>query len=218
MAEERDRAAGWGGMILKLSGISWAGLHRRLTLLNWDGRHGLTLLGLCAAFIGLQLLVGRSALAYARGPLAAGELWRLITAHLIHLDLEHAILNSLGLVLMWALFARDYPGRGWFFIVTGAAAAIDAGLWFRTSTALWYVGSSGVLHGVMAAGTVAHVRRREVDAPLLVAFLVAKLAYEQTRGALPFSGSGEVVVDAHLYGVLGGLLVALFLRPGPGAR
>ena len=37
--------------------------------------------------------------------------------------------------------------------------------------------------------------------------LAAKLRYEQGVGALPFSGSDPVVVDAHLYGVAGGAAV-----------
>ena len=40
-----------------------------------------------------------------------------------------------------------------------SVAAIDTGLWLRDSTVAWYVGSSGALHGVMAAGTLAHLRR-----------------------------------------------------------
>jgi len=43
--------------------------------------------------------------------------------------------------------------------------------------------------------------------------LAAKLLYEQALGALPFSGSDPVVVDAHLYGVAGGAAVAAFLSP-----
>jgi rhomboid family GlyGly-CTERM serine protease len=196
---------------------SAASLHRVLKSLNCDGRHGLALLTTCAALIGIQLLDARQLLAYDRAQLAAGQLWRLVTAHLVHLDLEHAVLNSLGLVLMWALFARDYRPRGWLLILAGAMAAIDAGLWLRSSTVDWYVGSSGALHGVMAAGTLAHLKRRDVDGWLLALFLVGKLGYEQTAGALPFSGSGAVVVDAHLYGVLGGLAAALPLKPAAGA-
>jgi rhomboid family GlyGly-CTERM serine protease len=191
---------------------SAASLHRVLKSLYCDGRHGLALLATCAALIGIQLLGVRQLLAYDRAQLAAGQLWRLVTAHLVHLDLEHAVLNSLGLVLMWALFARDYRPRGWLLVLAGSMAAIDAGLWLRSSTVDWYVGSSGTLHGVMAAGTLAHLKRRDVDGWLLAAFLVVKLGYEQTAGALPFSGS-EVVVDAHLYGVLGGLAAALPLKP-----
>jgi len=66
----------------------------------------------------------------------------------------------------------------------------------------------------MAAGTVAHLERRERDGGLLAVFLLGKLAFEHWVGPLPLSGSDPVVVDAHLYGVLGGLGAAAFLRPG----
>jgi membrane associated rhomboid family serine protease len=101
-------------------------------------------------------------------------------------------------------------------IVLAAIAAIDSGLWLRDSTVAWYVGSSGALHGVMAAGTLAHLRRRDFDGWILAAFILLKLSYEQWTGALPFAESGAgVVVDAHLYGALGGLAVAAFLKPRP---
>jgi rhomboid family GlyGly-CTERM serine protease len=187
-----------------------------LTSLNCDGWRGLTLLAVCAVLLALTATgeAGRRLLEYQRGALAAGQGWRLVTAHLVHLDLRHTVLNCAGLALMWALFARDYTGRQWLAILAGAAAAIDAGLWLWSSTVGWYVGSSGVLHGVMAAGTLAHLRRREPEGWLLAAFLVAKLVWEHLLGALPLSGLGaEVVVDAHLYGVAGGLAVAAFLKP-----
>jgi rhomboid family GlyGly-CTERM serine protease len=113
---------------------------------------------------------------------------------------------------MWALFARDYAPRHWLPIVLGSIAAIDAGLWLRDSTIAWYVGSSGALHGMMAAGTLAHVRRRDLDGWLLAAFLILKLSYEQFSGQLPFAEGSVVVVDAHLYGALGGVAVAAWYR------
>jgi len=191
-------------------------LNRLLKSLNCDGRRGLALLAGCAVLL-LPVLAGdagRYALRYDRAALAAGQWWRLITAHFVHLDFDHAALNSLGLVLMWALFARDYRPLHWLAILVGAIAAIDAGLWLRDSTVAWYVGSSGALHGVMAAGTLAHLRRRDLDGWILAAFILVKLAYEQSAGALPFTDShASVVVDAHLFGTIGGAAVAAFLAP-----
>jgi rhomboid family GlyGly-CTERM serine protease len=188
---------------------------RLLRSLNGDSAYGVALLGACTLLLALAATgdAGRLHLRYDRAALAAGEAWRLLTAHLVHLDLRHALLNCLGLVLMWGLFARDYSPRQWLVIVLAASFAIDAGLWLCDSTVQWYVGSSGVLHGVMAAGTLAHLRRREGDGWILAAFLAGKLAWEHWVGALPLSGSDPVVVDAHLYGVLGGLAAAAFLRP-----
>src|SRR5215475_6873609 len=188
---------------------------RVLTSLNCDGKFGLGLLLACAVLLLPELggEAGRALLRYDREALAAGQLWRLLTAHLVHLDLEHAALNSLGLVLMWALFARDYKPGQWVLIVLTSIAAIDAGLWLRDSTVLWYVGSSGALHGVMAAGTLAHLRRRDLDGWILALFMIVKLSYEQSTGALPFTDSGAgVVVDAHLYGALGGIALAAILK------
>ena len=188
-----------------------------LKSLNCDGRRGLALLAACLLLC-LPALSGeplRALLRYERAGLAAGQWWRLLTAHLVHLDLHHALLNAAGLALMWALFERDYSPRQWLRILLASIAAIDAGLWLRDSTVLWYVGSSGALHGIMAAGTLAHLRQGEREGWLLAGILLLKLAYEQWLGALPLSGSDPVVVDAHLYGVLGGAGVAAFLRPRP---
>jgi rhomboid family GlyGly-CTERM serine protease len=193
------------------------GARRLLKSLNCDGKRGFALLATCALLL-LPVLAGdagREALRYDRTALAAGQWWRLASAHIVHLDFNHAALNSLGLVLMWALFARDYRPRQWLAIVVGSMAAIDAGLWLRDSTIAWYVGSSGALHGLMAAGTLAHLRRGDLDGWILAVFIVVKIAYEQGSGALPFSDShgGGVVVDAHLFGALGGVAVAAFLKP-----
>ena len=192
-------------------------VHHTLSSLNCDGRRGLALLG-AALLLLLPTLAGNGGqawLRYERGALAQGQWWRLLTAHLVHLDLRHALLNAAGLALVWVLFARAYSPKAWLAILLGAAAAIDAGLWLGDSTVQWYVGSSGVLHGAMAAGALAHIRRGERDGWVLAALLAVKLLYEQTHGALPFSGKDPVVVDAHLYGVLGGAAVAAFLRPRP---
>jgi len=192
------------------------GVQRLLKSLNCDGKRGFALLAVCAVLL-LPVLAGdagREALRYDRTGLAAGQWWRLLSAHIVHLDFDHAALNSLGLVLMWALFARDYRPGQWLAIVLGSVAAIDAGLWLRDSTIAWYVGSSGALHGVMAAGTLAHLRRRDLDGWILAAFIVLKLAYEQSAGALPFTDShAGVVVDAHLFGTIGGVGIAACLRP-----
>ncbi len=70
----------------------------------------------------------------------------------------------------------------------------------------------GALHGVMTAGTIAHLRRRDLDGWILAIFIVGKLAYEQLAGALPFAGTTNTIVDAHLYGAIGGVVLALLMN------
>jgi rhomboid family GlyGly-CTERM serine protease len=187
-----------------------------LTSLNGDGRYGAALLGSLAALLALQALgpAGLYALRYERAAIAAGQWWRLASAHLVHLDLRHTLLNGAGLALMWALFARDYRPWQWALILIAAVAGIDGGLWFLDVSLLWYVGASGVLHGVMAAGTLAALRRGEREGFILGAFLLGKIAYEQAGGVLPLAGAAvPVVVDAHLYGAVGALAAALWMKP-----
>jgi rhomboid family GlyGly-CTERM serine protease len=190
------------------------GLGGVLKSLNGDRAYGFALLGVCALLATLEFFgdSARQALSFDRSALAEGQWWRLLTAHFVHLDAEHAFLNGLGVVLMWALFARDYSPWAWAAIYSGSALAVSAGLWFGDPALQWYVGASGALHGVMTAGTLAHLRRRDLDGWILAVFIVAKLSYEQFAGSLPFAGSANTIVDAHLYGAIGGLLVALFLR------
>ncbi len=194
------------------------GLAHFLQSLNGDRSYGVALLVALAVFL-LPELDGqgaRAALAYERGAVAQGQVWRLLSAHFVHLDLEHATLNGMGLVLMWALFARDYSPLRWLAIYGAACLAVSGGLWFFSSDIDWYVGASGALHGVMTAGTLAHLRRGDLDGWILAVFIVAKLSYEQFAGALPFAGSPDTVVDAHLYGAIGGLATAWVIRPGHG--
>jgi rhomboid family GlyGly-CTERM serine protease len=185
-----------------------------LESLNCDRAYGWALLGACA-LLGLVELAGeplRAAWSYQRAAIAAGEWWRVLTAHFVHLDANHALLNGLGLVLMLALFARDFSPLRWLAIYLVSALSISLGLYLFDPQVEWYVGASGALHGVMAAGTLAHLRRRDLDGWILAVFILAKLSYEQVAGPMPFAGAANTLVDAHLYGAIGGLVLALFLR------
>jgi len=108
------------------------------------------------------------------------------------------------------LFPRHYSLPQWLLILLASVVAIDVGFVFYEPQLQWYVGLSGVLHGALAAGAVAWWRQETKPLALALSLvLVAKLAWEQLHGALPFSGDMPVIVDAHLYGALGGLAAGL---------
>ena len=190
------------------------GLAGILRSLNCDRGYGIALLGACALLAVPELLgePARQAMSFDRQAIGEGQWWRLLSAHFVHLDSAHALLNGFGVVLMWALFARDYSPWRWVAIYCASALAVSAGLWFLDPELQWYVGASGALHGVMTAGTIAHLRRRDLDGWILAIFIVLKLAYEQFAGALPFAGTADTIVDAHLYGAIGGVVLALLLN------
>jgi rhomboid family GlyGly-CTERM serine protease len=174
------------------------------------------LLGLLLAALVLLSLAGenwQSLLRYERaGVLDRAEYWRLFTAHLVHGSALHLLLNVAGLGLIAALFSRDYSLRAWLLILAASMAAIDLGFVLYEPQLQWYVGFSGVLHGALAAGAIAWWRHESRALALsLSSILVAKLAWEQYHGALPLSGNMPVIVDAHLYGAIGGAITASIL-------
>ncbi len=184
-------------------------LARFAEALQWDRGRWMWLLLFLLILDGVLALgdgVGE-ALRYDRGAIAAGGWWRLLTAHMVHLDLHHLLLNELGLVLMWSLFAQDYDPVEWCIIVLSGALAISSGLWWLSPRIAWYVGASGVLHSIMAAGVARHLAVRAWDRWILLVCLCGKLAYEQLGGREP----PMVVVDAHLYGAACGFAVGAAL-------
>lgn len=157
------------------------------------------------------------ALRYERDAVLAGEAWRLLTGHLVHADAAHLGWNLLGVLIVAFLFARDYTWRQWLLVLVLATVTIDLGFLLLEPQLEWYVGFSGVLHGLMAAGLVAWLRTsRDVITWIVVLLFAAKLAWEHFAGPLPFTAqslSMPVVHEAHTYGAIGGLLAALWLAP-----
>jgi rhomboid family GlyGly-CTERM serine protease len=169
-------------------------------------------------YISISILVmmtgdlGKEVLRYDRVWIGQGEAWRLISGHFAHLGWSHLALNSAGLLLVWFLIGGAYTLRTWVLIVGVTMATMDIGFWFLNPELYWYVGMSGLLHGLLAAGIVTRLRSIDAETAILLLLLIAKIAWEQFSGPVPGSEStsgGPVVVDAHLYGALGGILGAL---------
>jgi len=149
---------------------------------------------------------------YDRIGLENGELWRLVTGHLVHLGFGHLWPNVLALIVIGSLFEDVLSPLEWLVAALGCALAIDAGLYALDPDLQWYVGLSGVLHGIVACGALLLVRARHAVGWVLAIGLGAKLAWEHWAGPVPFTAAsvgGPVIVAAHLYGATAGTLAAL---------
>ena len=158
---------------------------------------------------------GKEALRYDRVWIGQGETWRLISAHFTHLGWPHLTLNGAGLLLVWFLVGGAYSLRVWVAITGVTFATMDIGFWFLNPELNWYVGMSGVLHGLLIAGIVTRLRNIDAETAILLLLVAGKISWEQFSGPVPGSEStsgGPVIVDAHLYGALGGALGALLSR------
>lgn len=184
----------------------------------WSAVTALLLLAAMLQVSGLTPL-----LRYSRDAIAAGEIWRLITGHLLHLGAAHFALNAVGTVLAAALVGAQLRPFAWGWVWLTCALSVSAGLWFLQPGIGWYVGLSGVLHGLIVAGAVTGLGdyRERLFAATVLAAIVAKLGWEQWSGAMPGTAAlagGSVVTEAHLYGAVGGLIAGLAVLASRGLQ
>ena len=152
--------------------------------------------------------------------LAFAEPWRLLSAHFVHLGWVHLWLNLAGLALLWLLLGDTLKSLWWGSGVFVLAFGVSLALLICSPAVEWYVGFSGVLHGLFVAGAIANLSRMTPLALSILAVLFVKLIVEWIAWEDPVTEGligAAVIVDAHVYGVLlgagyGALSFAPFLR------
>ena len=174
----------------------------------------LTAFGLGVLFLLLQLLPPSSqiGLAFLRGGLEEGQLWRLLTGHFIHFTFYHALMNALGVVLVcWALLNRLRLGV--FLVMTVCLPLwISFGIWCFFTEIGQYRGYSATIYGLIAAGLIIEWRHNKTIYSIGLLLLSGKIAYEQWPNYDVNYLMGEigvpVAIEAHLLGYFGGLVFA----------
>lgn len=155
---------------------------------------------------------GRLLLRFDRTGLQSWQLWRLLTAHLVHLSWGHALMNVAALALIGEIFRRQMSEADWAVAALVSALGVSLGLYLATPVD-WYVGLSGVLHGFLVYGAIRMIRQGIRFGWLIVVVVAGKVVVEQTVGPVPYTAAvagGPVVVDAHQYGAIaGGVAIAL---------
>lgn len=179
--------------------------------------------GTALALAGLVLAVAalpapaRQALRFEREAVLSGEWWRLLSAHFVHTGTQHMALNLAALALLALLAPRGYwrccPRRALEFTAVGGLLSL--GLLASHPELGWYLGFSGVAHGLLVLVITELVRPHRLLAAALTIGLAAKLAAEQLWGAPAHTAAlvgAPVIVDSHLLGALAGLLTGVTVR------
>lgn len=184
--------------------------------MNRETRIAVATIALALACAGLQATGLVPWLRYDRVAIAGGEVWRLITGHLVHLGAAHLAVNVAGLALVALLVGRYLSLRAWAATFFLCCLTTAGGLLWLSPDVRWYVGLSGVLHGLLVAGAARAAQRgpERLFNTLVLAIVAAKLGWEQFFGAVPGTSrlaGGSVIVDAHLFGAVGGLAVVVVL-------
>lgn len=153
-----------------------------------------------------------NALRYDALAINNGEIWRLFTAHFVHLTWSHLWLNLAGLLLVFVFFGKCISSTSWLIYISINTLTISLLIYFLNPEIVWYVGLSGVLHGLFIIGGIADIQYRKWEGIGFTSIIIAKVIYEQIAGPLPGSeetAGGPVLVDAHFYGVIIGLVLSL---------
>jgi rhomboid family GlyGly-CTERM serine protease len=179
--------------------------------------------GLACVCLGLAPFgdTARLWLRFERAPVGAGQWWRLLSAHVVHLSWPHTLMNVAGLLLIGAIAGQSVRPREWWIVTVAGACGISLGLYFLAPSVTWYVGLSGVLHALLMAVALALLAERDWLGLWLIAGVVAKILYEQLVGALPATQSlagDSVIVQAHLYGAVCGVAFFGICRFAPAPR
>lgn len=164
-------------------------------------------------------------LAYERGAILGGEVWRLWTCHLVHFSLAQAVADSLVVLSMGALAEPAIGTRRLLLAFILGAPFISLGLLASAPDMLEYRGASGI--AVMAAVPAAAVMWHESPAwkasvMVLVSAFAAKTLAEAAGGLSASAVLPEiarVAWQSHILGALAGVsLLALAGRRLLGPR
>ena len=143
---------------------------------------------------------------------AEGEYWRGYTAHWVHANWQHLLLNAIGLTLCMSIVSPTWSIWRWVAYHLYLPLGISILFTLRNPELNWYVGYSGVLFGIYLLAAIDLYPRDKTIARLLGAAIVIKVVLEQSGETTLTSGKLigiPVVIDAHLYGLLLGLSIAL---------
>ncbi len=154
----------------------------------------------------------RSVLEYHRAQ--PEQVWRALTGHLLHSNHWHLVMNLGALVLMLMLHQLYYSLKSFILLLVSGCVGISVLLFLFSPEIQIYVGLSGWLHCFITTGALLDIKHKVQSGWLILLGVIAKVAYEQWQGPdadLAALINANVAIDAHLYGVICGLLLGLVL-------
>lgn len=158
-------------------------------------------IGLVVFMLLLQLSQLQTSLSYSQSGLASGEIWRLVSAHFVHLSWPHVWLNVAGLSLCGLLNPKIFRLKLLAQLVF-LSFGISILLWQFNHEVSQYVGFSGVLYGLFL---LALWPLREDLFSLLMLVGIFFWALWQWKFGVPIEEQrligGQVISIAHLYGL-----------------
>jgi rhomboid family GlyGly-CTERM serine protease len=149
---------------------------------------------------------------YQRYAIANGQVWRLLTANIVHTGPMHVLANLLGLLVLWEISSAWLQQKEQLLILVVSMLLISLGIYFLFPGISWYLGLSGALHALWCAAALLGLKRERFLSITLLILLMTKIIWEITIGPMPMSyffAGGPVLFQAHWLGVGSGLIIAI---------
>ncbi len=140
------------------------------------------------------------------GILQNGDLWRLVSGHLVHASWQHLALNVINLFLLRLVFSQWMSLSTFTIFILINTISISIGLIFSTSLT-YYVGFSGVFYALLIYFLLSYWNTQRIIFSIAIVCVVGKIFYEQWIGVskeLVDFIDIAVAIDAHAWGLLSG--------------
>jgi rhomboid family GlyGly-CTERM serine protease len=152
-------------------------------------------------------------LMFDRDAINEGQIWRLFSGHFVHLSMSHLLGNALGIVLLAYIAGRSLNNLVGILLLAWCVVVVGIGLYGYADYLDYYVGLSGVLHGLLLVAPFVSPFYSRAIAGCFLLVIVSKVVWEQSSWyddmAMAGMIGGRVEVNAHLLGVIAGLVFLL---------
>lgn len=152
---------------------------------------------------------------YHRIFISNGELWRIVSGNFTHSNFPHLFLNLAGLWIFTFLFIDTLKTKTFIVSTTFLSIFVGLGLYLLNPELTRYYGFSGVLYGLFICGATGAILHKDLfTGASVIIFIIGKVIWDLYYGGN--SSSEELIgipvaVDAHLYGLIGAMIISSFL-------
>lgn len=143
-------------------------------------------------------------------PRTLGGLYGIFTAPLLHASFGHLITNSVGLLIFGTLTLL-YGRREFLWVTVAGVLVGGVGTWLFGSARGIHIGFSGVVFAYFGYVVARGWYERSIRS-IAISVAVLLVWGSVIFGAIPFLAGPGISWEAHLFGMLGGILVARRLR------
>jgi rhomboid family GlyGly-CTERM serine protease len=139
---------------------------------------------------------------YDREALIKGEYYRFVTAHFLHAEFFHLLYACGIFALFFGFWPRTICVGKLVLLILFLSTFISFGLFVFYPEIQWYLGSSGIIYGLLVPFVSARYGTQTAIALSIVSLL---FIFSGITPGGHFEGH-RVIIEAHGFGILGGLI------------